>query len=209
MKSRLTIAFLFVIGWLNGQNNFKVSSDFPGGNIMVTKISGDTVSVKPDLSFTAGEWFYWYFKISGSLIISLGYCKKEDALPSVVHLAKKLKPESSFSHFRAVAVACEAIGSRHAAPVLFGLLGMDGVRGHAMKSIEEALEMTVPSRTDNPERNASLKEIFLGRSLYKIGDYRGLGRKVMEEYAADLRGPYYRHANGVLSEGLKFDYPDK
>jgi len=65
MKSRLTIAFLFVIGWLNGQNNLKVSSDFPGGNIVVTKISGDTVSVKPDLSFTAGEWFYWYFKVSG------------------------------------------------------------------------------------------------------------------------------------------------
>lgn len=144
-----------------------------------------------------------------SLIISLGYCKKEEALPSVVRLAKKLKPESSFSHFRAVAVACEAIGSREAAPMLSGLLEMDGMRGHAMNSIEEALEMTVPGRTDNSERNASLKEIFLGRSLYKIGDYKGLGRRVMEEYAADLRGHYYRHATGVLSEGLKLDYPDK
>ncbi|MDD4193242.1 MAG: hypothetical protein PHI28_18040 [Mangrovibacterium sp.] len=65
MKSRLTIAFLFIIGWLNGQNNLKVSSDFPGGNIVVTRISGDTIWVKPDLSFTAGEWFYWYFKVSG------------------------------------------------------------------------------------------------------------------------------------------------
>jgi hypothetical protein len=108
-----------------------------------------------------------------SLIIALGYCKKEEALPSVSRLAKKLRPESSFSHFRAVVVACETIGSREAAPVLYGLLEMDGMRGHAMNSIEEALEMTVPSRTDNSERNSSLKEIFLGRALYKVGDFRG------------------------------------
>jgi NADPH-dependent 2,4-dienoyl-CoA reductase/sulfur reductase-like enzyme len=144
-----------------------------------------------------------------SLIIALGYCKKEEVLPSLTRLAKKLKPESSFSHFRAVAVACETIGSREAAPVLSDLLGMKGMRGHAMASIEEALERTVPSRTDNSERNSSLKEIFLGRALYKIGDYQGLGRKVMEEYAADLRGHYYRHAYGVLNEGLKLNYPDK
>ena len=144
-----------------------------------------------------------------SLIIALGNCKKEEALPSVIRLAKKLRPESSFSHFRAVAVACETIGSRDAAPVLYDLLGMEGMRGHAMNSIEEALEMTVPSRTDNSERNTSLKEIFLGRALYKTGDCNGLGKKVMEEYAADLRGHYYRHANGVLSEGLKLNYPDQ
>jgi len=144
-----------------------------------------------------------------SLIISLGSCKTEEALPSIIRLARKLKPESSFSHFRAVAVACEAIGSRGAAPMLSGLLEMDGMRGHAMNSIEEALEMTVPSRTDNSERNASLKEIFLGRALYKTGDYNGLGKKVMEEYAADLRGHYYRHANGVLDDGLKLKFTGK
>ena len=43
----------------------KVSSDFPGGNIVVNKISADTVWLKPDLSFTEGKWFYWYFKVSG------------------------------------------------------------------------------------------------------------------------------------------------
>src|SRR5690606_22742303 len=43
----------------------KVLSDFPGGNIVVNKISADTVWLKPDLSFTEGKWFYWYFKVSG------------------------------------------------------------------------------------------------------------------------------------------------
>ncbi len=55
---------LFSICYVNGQNNIRVSSDFPGGNIIVNKISGDTVWLEPDLSFTEGKWFYWYFKIS-------------------------------------------------------------------------------------------------------------------------------------------------
>ncbi len=55
---------LFSICYVNGQKNIKVSSDFPGGNIIVNKISGDTVWLEPDLSFTEGKWFYWYFKIS-------------------------------------------------------------------------------------------------------------------------------------------------
>ena len=46
--------------------NLKISSAFPGGNIVVNKIKGDTVWLKPDLSFTEGDWFYWYFKISGT-----------------------------------------------------------------------------------------------------------------------------------------------
>lgn len=43
----------------------EINADFPGGNIVVNKISGDTVWVKPDLSFISGQWFYWYFKVSG------------------------------------------------------------------------------------------------------------------------------------------------
>lgn len=43
----------------------QISSDFPGGNIIVNKISGDTVWLEPDLSFTEGPWFYWFFKVTG------------------------------------------------------------------------------------------------------------------------------------------------
>ncbi len=42
-----------------------VSTDFPGGNINVEKIAKDTIWLRPDLRDTEGEWFYWYFKISG------------------------------------------------------------------------------------------------------------------------------------------------
>ncbi len=67
MKTKTVILLLFIVShnFLSGQNPVKISSDFPGGNISVTKIGNDTVWLKPDLSFTRGEWFYWYFKISG------------------------------------------------------------------------------------------------------------------------------------------------
>ncbi|WP_372947277.1 M14 family zinc carboxypeptidase [Mariniphaga sp.] len=61
----LLIVFCFSNLFTKGQNDIQISSDFPGGNIVFNKISVDTVWLKPDLSFTKGDWFYWYFKISG------------------------------------------------------------------------------------------------------------------------------------------------
>ena len=43
-----------------------VDADFPGGNIVVEKIEGDTVSVRQDLRDTAGQWFYWCFRVQGA-----------------------------------------------------------------------------------------------------------------------------------------------
>ena len=60
----LTFIQLFFFCYVSGQNSMKISSNFPGGNIVVNKISRDTVWLEPDLSFTEGNWFYWYFKIS-------------------------------------------------------------------------------------------------------------------------------------------------
>ncbi len=60
----LIIVFFFPVLCIKAQN-IEISSEFPGGNIVVNKIKGDTVWLEPDLSLTEGKWFYWYFKISG------------------------------------------------------------------------------------------------------------------------------------------------
>ncbi|MCC5936583.1 MAG: peptidase M14 [Lunatimonas sp.] len=39
-----------------------VDSHFAGGNVLVEKLVADTVYFSPDLSGTAGEWFYWNFR---------------------------------------------------------------------------------------------------------------------------------------------------
>jgi len=45
-----------------------------------------------------------------------------------------------------------------------------------------------------------LRELYLARALYRCGDYEGLGKKILKEYARDLRGHYARHAQTILKE---------
>lgn len=136
-----------------------------------------------------------------SLVIALGKTRKQEVLPSVIRLAQMLAPESEFSHFRAIAVAFETLANDKAAKVLFDLLQMKGVMGHSMKTIEEAIQKTPTGSEDTSTRNSALREIILGRSLFRCGDYNGLGNQIMNEYAKDLRGHFYRHATGVLKLG--------
>ncbi len=138
-----------------------------------------------------------------SLIIAAGRTKKTEVLPSLFRLMKKLTPESEFSHFRAVAIALETIGNKKAAKPLFELIQMPGVRGHAIQDIETAKKVEPKSKTDTSTRNNSLRELILGRALYRCGDYNGVGNQILNEYSKDLRGHYYRHANGVLEMGIK------
>ncbi|MFO7905154.1 MAG: M14 family zinc carboxypeptidase [Pirellulaceae bacterium] len=40
-----------------------VDADYPGGNIIVDEVTGDTVHVRQDLRDTDGWWFYWNFRV--------------------------------------------------------------------------------------------------------------------------------------------------
>jgi hypothetical protein len=133
-----------------------------------------------------------------SLIISAGRTKRTEALPSIIRLAEKLTPESHFSHFRAVAIALETIGDPKGAEPLFKILEMPGLRGHVMPDIKTAKKLTPAHKNDVSTRNNSLRELILGRALYKCGDFNGVGNQILNDYSKDLRGHYYRHANGVL-----------
>ncbi len=136
-----------------------------------------------------------------SLLIGLGNCKQTESIPAIKRMAEKLTPESHFSHFRAVAIAFETISNESGAKVLHNMLQMPGMAGHAMTDIEEAIaETPLNNPTDTSTREFSLRELILARALYRCGDYNGLGRKILLEYSNDLRGHYYRHANGVLNK---------
>lgn len=143
-----------------------------------------------------------------SLIIAAGRTKKVEVLPSIFRLMEKLTIESNFSHFRAVAIALETIGDSKAAEPLFKILQMPGIRGHVMPDIQTAKKLTPKFKNDVTTRNNSLREIILGRALYKCGDLNGVGNQIMIEYSKDLRGHYYRHANGVLQQYSKQKEPE-
>jgi hypothetical protein len=43
-----------------------IDDQFPGGNIVVERIEGDQVDLRPDLRDTQGWWFYWNFRVRGA-----------------------------------------------------------------------------------------------------------------------------------------------
>ena len=45
---------------------FIIDAVFPGGNIIVDRIEGDTVFLRPDLRDTSTWWFYWHFRVRGA-----------------------------------------------------------------------------------------------------------------------------------------------
>jgi hypothetical protein len=135
-----------------------------------------------------------------SLIIALGRTRSPAAVKPLLEKAGQLNPDSEFSHFRAIAMALETLADKSAARPLAELLQKPGLRGHAVTSIDAALEANPRSSTDNTVRNQALSELYLARALYRCGDYKGLGEKTLREYSGDLHGHYARHAKAVLQK---------
>lgn len=45
---------------------FAIDAKFPGGNVTVGRIEGDTVHLSPDNRDSLVPWFYWYFRVTGA-----------------------------------------------------------------------------------------------------------------------------------------------
>ena len=75
-----------------------------------------------------------------SLLIALGRTKSPVALKPILEKVGQLGPNSEFSHFRAVAMALETLADKSAAQPLAELLQKPGLGGHAVTTIDAALE---------------------------------------------------------------------
>jgi hypothetical protein len=61
---REVLAALAVAGAVRGESGEpEIDAQFPGGNIVVERVSGDDVFVHQDLRDTEGHWFYWAFRV--------------------------------------------------------------------------------------------------------------------------------------------------
>jgi len=49
-----------------GKSSFEIDADYPGGNIVVERIRGDTAYIHQDIRDTKGWWFYWNFRVRGA-----------------------------------------------------------------------------------------------------------------------------------------------
>lgn len=133
------------------------------------------------------------------LIIALGRTGDKSGLSIIFKKMNELYVDSEFSHFRAVSVALETYGDSRGAKHLANLLEIPGVMGHSYIDIDEMKANLPSSSTDNMTRNLSLRELVLARALFKCGDYRGLGKKILRQYENDYRGHYSRHAHAILN----------
>jgi NADPH-dependent 2,4-dienoyl-CoA reductase/sulfur reductase-like enzyme len=141
-------------------------------------------------------------------LMALGRIGYTPALPDILRLAALLDQTVAYSHFRAVALACEGIGDASAVPVLSAVLQKPQISGHAL-----AWKQSFPVYADakgnasysgeagTMERNQCLRELALVRALYRLGDDSAQrGKTALEAYAADPRSAYATHASLVLEE---------
>ncbi len=121
-------------------------------------------------------------------------------LAAIREKIEALDENAAFSHVRAVAVAASILGDARLAEPLTRLLQRPGMSGHAQTDMAQTVRTISPERNETHSRNHALRELYLGRAIYLCGDPEGIGRRVLETYARDLRGPFARHAAAVLAE---------
>ncbi len=135
-------------------------------------------------------------------IVALGRTGDKRALPAILEKTALLDPGVVFSHHRATALALESIGDPAAAKPIYDVLQKPGMIGFAHHDIQKARKLGVPGGTTGEQtRRESLRELFLARALYRCGDHKGLGEKILRSYTKDLRGHLARHAQAVLDAG--------
>ncbi|MBP5320755.1 MAG: FAD-dependent oxidoreductase [Kiritimatiellae bacterium] len=136
-----------------------------------------------------------------SCIIALGRCHSKKALPALIAKTEALTEKSEYSHFRAVALALEAIGDPAAVPALLKALRLPGLSGHAITMGPNLpVVKNYANREGDWERTECLRELCLGRALFHLNDPDGIGRKTMTAYANDPRGAYATHAKLVMGK---------
>jgi hypothetical protein len=124
-------------------------------------------------------------------IVALGCTHEPRAVGTVLKKLHCLDATKEFSHFRACALALEFLGDGQAAQPLAELLAKPGMTGYAATTRDEISRKM-------ERRSESLRELMLAGALYHCGDYQDVGRKILETYAQDLRGPYARYARAAL-----------
>lgn len=134
----------------------------------------------------------------GGIIAALGHIGERRALPLIVEKLGTLDARSAFSHYRACAMALEALGDPRAAPALAAALRKPGIAGHVLPSLDDAVTRTPPAGGDTTQREGTLRELMLARALVRCGDADGLGKATLERYAGDVRTLFSWYAQESL-----------
>jgi hypothetical protein len=146
----------------------------------------------------AYDWenFIWYnsdpdLEIEGVMWL-IGVPGDDRAVaPLVAKLEECGSDGKSFSRIRAITGGLGRIGSPKAVPALYEFLMRPGVMGHVdTVGRKESIK--------GDQFSKSYIELFAAGALFKCGDHKGLGRKVLHDYLGDWRGIFHRYAGHLL-----------
>lgn len=150
-----------------------------------------------------------------SLIIALGRTRSPLAVEPILAKINTLDETAAFSHCRAVAVAAISLNHPQLTEALSRLLEFPTFGRHAMRNTKAAIAAEPVSpppphekggdcerflRCENTPRSDALRELYLAKALYLCGDAAKLGATILQEYSSDMRGPFARHAQSILTE---------
>lgn len=176
-----------------------IMGDPTGVETLIALVSGQRPA--PDIDLRDETAFGRRMNREDSCIVALGRTRDKRALAPLLDLVAKMDARSTFARFRAVTLALEALGDPAAACPLAELLQKPGIRGHAMTDVRTITAAGGYGSSGGNERTLCLREIALARAIYRCGDCDGLGERVLQEFARDLRGVYALHATEVLRQG--------
>ena len=131
-----------------------------------------------------------------SFIVALGRTRSPCALEPLLGELAKVHAGTPLAHVRALALALEALRDPRAAPTLAAVLAKPDLSGWARPG--NAAVTPSGGFGSSPENGRCLRELHLARALHACGDHEDVARKILESYAADLRGVFALHARAVL-----------
>ena len=138
------------------------------------------------------------------IILALGNSGDKSVLPVLLSWTDRLDQHVTLSHHRSIAIALEKLADPSAAPHLAKLLQKDGMQGHAMLKLEDALSdlnndgKGINGKAPLEKRTKALREITIARALYQCGDHEKIGENILKSYKNDLQGLFARHAQSIL-----------
>ena len=132
-----------------------------------------------------------------SFIVALGRTRSPLAVRPLLGELANVDGRTHAAHVRALSLACEKMADPALAPALAAALRRNGLGGWARKG--RASVTPAGGFGASPEFGRCLRELNLTRALLACGDYEGLARKTLEDYAADGRGVLALHARTLLN----------
>lgn len=132
-----------------------------------------------------------------AMMLALARTRSPVAVPVLAEKIRQLDEQAEFSHCRVAGLAAALLPALRDA--VAALLRKPGMTGHAHTDTVTVIRQANPDGCETEARNRALRELYLAAGLYRAGDVDGVGRKILETYARDLRGHFARYARAVLA----------